>query len=307
MIETGQARRDRLIEVAEKFYKLHARSVDVVGSNKHERFDVTRLNNDSTEVVVFKMTREGEIREEIYRRVIHRGETKEIVLYGLGGNDQFVFSGRVAGGIKVYAVGGTGVDTYIDESTGGRIVIHDSHGENDIRPGQSTSVELSDDPERHQYTRSFEFPHTYPIALAFYTTDAARCRTARGVGHAGLQSRKLDIAAAIERESGKLNFADLLRWGGRRWCLVRSLFGNWLLSSGARIFVFACRRILRARWAGRLLAPQLTAAPQKEDQQNDRRCFSYHSLFSMPSLQRKSQHELDSLRPAYCAHLANRS
>lgn len=233
MIETGKARRDRLTDVAEELYKLHARSVDVVGSNKHERFDVTRLNDDSTEVVVFKMTREGEIREEIYRRVIHRGETKEIVLYGLGGDDRFVFSGRVAGGIKIYAVGGTGVDTYIDYSTGGKIVVHDSHGENDIRPGQSMSVELSDDPERYEYTRFFEFPKTYPIALAFYTTDdglivgGGVADINQGFGKSPYGNRQI-VSGSYATETNALRF----NWTG----LFKQTYGWWdqVVSLGLR-------------------------------------------------------------------------
>jgi hypothetical protein len=170
MIETGRIRRDKLSEVAEKFYRMHARSVDVVGSNKHERFEVTRLNADDTEVVVYKTNAEGEVREEIYRRVMNRRETKEIVLYGLDGADQFVIRGA-SGGIKVHAMGGTGIDTFVDESTGEGIVFHDSRGENHIRPAPRTSVKLSDDPERNDYTGFFEFPQTYPVALAYYTTD----------------------------------------------------------------------------------------------------------------------------------------
>jgi hypothetical protein len=215
-IETGKVRRDQLSDVAEDFYELHARTVDVVGSNKHERFIVTRLNDDDTEVVVFKMTLDGEIREEIYRRTMRRGETKEILLYGLGGNDEFVFSGQASGGIKVRAIGGTGVDTYLDESAGGNVVIHDTHGENDIRPGQSTSVELSDDPDLNVYTGSFEFPRTDPILLALYTTDdglivgGGVAATKQGFGKSPFSSRQtVGGSYATKTNALKLNWNGL--------------------------------------------------------------------------------------------------
>ncbi|MCK4794816.1 MAG: metallophosphoesterase, partial [Desulfobacteraceae bacterium] len=80
MIKIGQTRRDKLPEIAEEFYRLHARSVDVVGSNKHERFEVTRCSDKFTEVVVYKTSKKGKVIKELYRRKIDRDETDEICL-----------------------------------------------------------------------------------------------------------------------------------------------------------------------------------------------------------------------------------
>ena len=174
MIEIGKVRRDKLLDVADEFYRLHARTVDVLGSDKHERFEVTRLNDDDTEVVVFKTLKDGEVVREIYRRVLHRDETDEVVLYGRGGDDQFVVRGRVENGITVRAVGGAGDDAFVDRSTvggsGRKTRFYDSQA-GEMEVGAETRVTISDDPEDNQYTGFFEYPRTYPFAAAWYTSD----------------------------------------------------------------------------------------------------------------------------------------
>lgn len=174
MIEIGKVRRDKLSEVAAKFYRLHARTVDVLGSNKHERFEVHRLDEKETEVVVYKTTKEGEILEELYRRVLREDETKEIILYGLGGDDAFIVTGQTGHGIMVHAVGGPGEDTLIDQSRatrgGKRVRFYDSE-EGNVTPGPQTSIKISADPDDNVYTGFFEVPRTYPLGAAWYTTD----------------------------------------------------------------------------------------------------------------------------------------
>jgi len=174
MANIGKVRREKLPEIAEEYYLLHAQSVDVVGSNKHERFEVTRHNNDQTEVVVFKTSKKGEVREEIYRRLINGDETDEICLYGLGGNDKFVLKGNTADGTTIYAVGGTGDDSFIDSSdvagSGKNTYFYDSR-KSDLIKIQETTVKISDDPRDNDYTGFFEYPRTYPFGLAWYTSD----------------------------------------------------------------------------------------------------------------------------------------
>ena len=173
MIRIAKIRRDKLAEVAVEFYGLHARSVDVVGSERHERFEVHRLDG-LTEVVVFKTSRQGEIRQEIFRRTITNAETDEIVLYGLGGDDRFYISGSVESGVQIRAVGGTGDDTFVDEgrvgSGGGKTHFIDSQ-ESDWTTGSGTRTEVAHRPEDADYTGFYGYPRTYPAGAAWYTSD----------------------------------------------------------------------------------------------------------------------------------------
>ena len=156
MARVLKARRDNLDEAAEAFYELLARVVDVVGSDKHERFEVTRLPGGDTEVVMLKTSKEGEVRKELYRRVFHPDETKEIRLYGLGGRDQFVVRGDVRRGLLVRAIGGPGEDRFVDVSDvrgfGEKTRFYDTDtGENAWEAGPETDVRRSGDPEVNHY------------------------------------------------------------------------------------------------------------------------------------------------------------
>ena len=203
MIEIAKVRRDKLSGVAEEFYRLHARSVDVVGSDGNERFEVRRLNDEYTEVVVYKISREGEIDQEIFRRTMWRGETDEIVLYGLGGDDRFIVSGTVEKGIMVHAVGGTGNDTFVDSShvAGGSRKTHfvDSR-ESDWSAGPETETEVGRRPRDAAYTGFYQYPRTYPIGAVFYTSDDG---AVLGGG-----------AIVTEHAFGKEPFARLHQFGG---------------------------------------------------------------------------------------------
>ena len=116
LIETLKSRREKLDEVAHQYYDVLADVIDVVGSNKHEMFDITRTDNDHTEIILYKTNKEGDIRRELLRRTVRHDETREIRLYGLAGNDRFVIRGNTTKGIRVIAVGGSGDDVFIDSS-----------------------------------------------------------------------------------------------------------------------------------------------------------------------------------------------
>src|SRR5690606_11407486 len=97
-------------------YKFLAREVDITGSDKRERFEVTRLDSGHVRVDVFKLSKEGEIKQRFYHRVFRYHETEEIRLYGRGGDDQFDVKGKVSRSILVRIIGGGGDDQLHDES-----------------------------------------------------------------------------------------------------------------------------------------------------------------------------------------------
>jgi hypothetical protein len=165
-------RRDQLPQQAEAYYRLLARVPDVVGSNKHERFEVTRLNDRETQVVVFKTSKSGEKRKEIYRRTFFSDETKEIRLYGQDGNDTFVVEGDVGKGPRVIAVGGGGADTFADRSRvrGLRRKTHfyDAARGNAWETGPETKAIRRDDPAVNAYDPVFGFAHDVRAPQVFF-------------------------------------------------------------------------------------------------------------------------------------------
>ncbi|MFQ5571629.1 MAG: BamA/TamA family outer membrane protein [Rhodothermales bacterium] len=177
-------RREKLPRIAERFYKLHAKSVDVVGSNKHERFEVRRLNDDETEVVMYKTRKNGDIRRELYRRTFHRKETKEILLYGFGGNDQFEISGEVSKGIMIVAVGGPGEDHFTDQSQvrgrGKKTRFYDTLAGNHWTPGPETKIVRSDDPVVNYYDYEVRYDTLFP-AFVFESDPDEGLRLGSGI------------------------------------------------------------------------------------------------------------------------------
>ncbi len=161
-----KVRRDKLDNIATQYYELISRYVDFAGSNKHERFEISSAGNGALELVVYKTTKEGEIRKELARRVFYPRETSELRLYGLDGNDQFDIAENTATRIKIRIVGGPGNDRFIDHTRGKkgkRVVYYDSDYENQIEAGPSSRVVRSSNPEINQYSqKGFDHDDTSP-------------------------------------------------------------------------------------------------------------------------------------------------
>ncbi|MEO7523713.1 MAG: hypothetical protein ABIT58_06435, partial [Ferruginibacter sp.] len=85
-----KSRRDHLIEYAEEYYKVLAKSVDITGSYERELFEVKRSNDGTTQVNIYKISNKDKIKDKpLYTRTFYKNETTEIRLYGLGGEDQY--------------------------------------------------------------------------------------------------------------------------------------------------------------------------------------------------------------------------
>jgi hypothetical protein len=155
-----KSRRDSLPDYATRYYLILAKEVDVVGSDKHELFDVERLENGDTSVVVYKIKKDGNIIRELYRRVFKRSETKEIRLYGLEGKDIYRISGVTGKGTLVRVIGGEDEDVIIDRSKVRGLkkhtVIYDTETGNAIERGNETRDRTSDsDPKVNRYDNEY--------------------------------------------------------------------------------------------------------------------------------------------------------
>ncbi len=162
VFRTLQSRRDKLTEAADEFYELLAGTVDIVGSDKHERF-VVEHEGEATTVTVWKTSKKGEDRRQLYRRTFFDDETAEIRLYGLGGRDRFEVRGE-GGGPYVRIVGGPDEDEVEAEGrASGRLHVYDTERGNAIDAGRAR-VTLSDDPAVNRYDRE---DFSYPIRSIF--------------------------------------------------------------------------------------------------------------------------------------------
>jgi hypothetical protein len=109
-------RRKYYLEDMMAYYRFLAGTVSIYGSNKKELFDVERKGDDSVMVTIYKLNKDGEASRKLFSRTFLSGETKEIRLYGLGGDDQFHTHGEGGGRITVRIIGGPGNDLYKNEA-----------------------------------------------------------------------------------------------------------------------------------------------------------------------------------------------
>jgi hypothetical protein len=165
-----KSRRADILKAVDAWYLRNNLVVDIPGSNKHERYDITFFGKDSLTVVMYKTGREGDIRKELYRRTFYPSETKEVRLYGLAGNDRFFISGDPETHIKVRIIGGAGED-HFETLTGTNyrhaVDIFDTRGNSTVAGPGRPNYRFSDDPLINEY-RPNGFRHNVRSNLAFF-------------------------------------------------------------------------------------------------------------------------------------------
>jgi len=157
------------------YYRFLAEMVSIYGSNKKELFDVERKADGSVAVTVYKLNKDGEAGKKLFSRVFLSGETKEIRLYGLGGDDQFHTHGEGGGPITVRIIGGPGNDLYKNEARTPaiRTKIYDLSTEKNEFTGDGGHLAfLSKDPSVNAVNRlGFKYNVVAPLLSVGYNPD----------------------------------------------------------------------------------------------------------------------------------------
>lgn len=111
-----KSRREQLHTAALDYYRILSKNVEVIGSEEKELFDVIRLTDNETQVTIFGLDENNNFSRKVYQRTFKEGETKRVMLYGLGGDDKFIMRGKGSKGPKIKLIGGKGKDEYIDST-----------------------------------------------------------------------------------------------------------------------------------------------------------------------------------------------
>lgn len=176
IISKLKSRRDKLDKYAREYYAFLAKTIDVLGTKKREIFEVIRLNEAETQVKVSAVNKKGNVKRLMYNRVFKANETKEVRLYGFGGDDKFKISGNTRKGIKVRVIGGKG-DDHIEDSTpikgGNKVLVYDQNGGIEL-VGAGLKDRTSNAPDINYYNRTeFEYDKLAPLARLSYNPDDA--------------------------------------------------------------------------------------------------------------------------------------
>lgn len=177
MLHRLAVRRDILEKNTMKYYRFLAKGVDVPATGKNELITVEKLPGGNVALNMFKISKKGAIQQNIYSRTFDPAVTKELNVYGMGGNDRFEIKGDHATPIRIRLIGGKDADTYIDSTTvktgGKRIRIYDQRTGNDtFTLSGNEQRRLSNDPDNIKYNRNaFQYEKTMPLLAGGYNRD----------------------------------------------------------------------------------------------------------------------------------------
>ena len=170
------SRRDDLVYYAVQYYEILAEEVEVVGTNKPELFEIFRDADGNTTVKVYKKYKQTK-KSMTYSRTFKKDETKQVIIYGLGGDDQFEIYGNTKSCATVRLVGGDGLDIFNDISTvkgaSKKTIIYDEKTGTVINGGRETRDNTSDkDYQVNEYKRfRFKPDIVAPLGVFGFNVD----------------------------------------------------------------------------------------------------------------------------------------
>ncbi len=176
IVEVLKVRLRDMEQYAREYYEYLSKEVEIVGSNKHEHFLVSRQPDGKVKVEVRKMTKEGELKQVLYDRTFDPKVTREIRLYGLDNDDVFLVRGEAEKSIKVRVIGGPGDDRIEDVSvvTGGgkKTIVYDTKETMEVKAGKETKVLLSNKADVNAYDRKqYKYNIFLPLVSLQYNAD----------------------------------------------------------------------------------------------------------------------------------------
>lgn len=170
------ARRNVLLKKGLKYYDFLARIVEVPGSDKDDYFELMFQENGDMLLKVYKIKKDGSKGNVFYERTFNKKTTKEIRLYGRGGEDVFDVVGEGRSSIKVRMIGGSEKDSFnINTSIHSKknLLIYDRSDKDNKFPKCSKAiVHKSSDATINEYNgRTFKYNQLLPQAGGGYNFD----------------------------------------------------------------------------------------------------------------------------------------
>lgn len=172
IIETLVSRRNVLMQRGMMYYQFLADDINIVGSNKSEYFRVKETEK-GLNVSVYERKNRNDTSYRIYERNFVDGETDEIRLYGLNGNDLFEVDDNVSSRIKFRIIGGKGNDTFDIKGNARNFLYDVIDSFNVIKNHSQSKIRLSRKPNVNRF-RWVDKQYTqvrFPIVAAGFNTD----------------------------------------------------------------------------------------------------------------------------------------
>lgn len=142
-------RKNDLQQYAQEYYKVLQKTIVIVGTEDKDRFEITRLANNETEVKQYKVKKEED--KLVQTRLISGNQTQEVWIYGLDDDDVFTVNGHEKSTVKIRLIGGQNHDNYSVQN-GKNIIVYDFKSkENSFAVDAKTKTILTSDYETNLY------------------------------------------------------------------------------------------------------------------------------------------------------------
>ena len=170
------ARRPMLEKEGLKYYRFLAIHPDVPATDKNEAFDINYKTNGHVAISINKIKKAQTKGKVIFQRDFDPLITKEVRLYGKGGNDLFNVNGTGFSDIKVRMVGGEGTDTFfVDRRVDNKrkLFVYDRSDEDNLLPLKSlATIRTSEDSMVNRFDkRNFVYDQKRWVGSAFFNPD----------------------------------------------------------------------------------------------------------------------------------------
>jgi hypothetical protein len=162
--QTLKDRRNFIVADVLEYYYFLSEVVNITGSDKKEQYNIARFDDGSMLVEVFKITKEGSLSTKMYERKFDPMHTKEVRVYGFGGDDKFVINGS-NDKIKVRLIGGDGADAFENTTKEQGVLVYDRSDGNNTLTGPFKN-KMRNDTIVNSYDRLY---FKYPFQSFFAT------------------------------------------------------------------------------------------------------------------------------------------
>ncbi|MES1198243.1 MAG: BamA/TamA family outer membrane protein [Chitinophagaceae bacterium] len=171
IIQKLKERRNYLAAEVMSYYRFLAEYVDVTASDKKELFDITINDDGYVQLQIFKITKEGDQSTKMYERKFDPSVTKELRLYGFGGDDKFVVHGK-QDKIKIRLIGGEGSDEFVNTGKSGKIaIVYDLKSEDNKLTGEFRNKMKNDTMSNYYQRIYYKYNQVIPFLSAGYNGD----------------------------------------------------------------------------------------------------------------------------------------
>lgn len=169
-------RRNILERQALKYYRFLAKTVSIPGSDKRERLEIAHEPHGRLRVTSTKLKKDGTAGAVLYQRTFDPSVTRELRIYGQGGEDSFAVTGTDRSRIRVRLIGGADNDSFtvdpgLRQKT--KLWIYDRADEpNQLPTAGLARVRTSADTAVNTFPRTgYKYDFLQPLAFVGYSRD----------------------------------------------------------------------------------------------------------------------------------------